>query len=386
VRAPEDEREARLDLSVLAEPNDARLHDLIAEVGPCEALVRVLHEGAAGRFAQRLGEERGERLLERTERLGARFLVPGDLEWPSQLGDLDLPAVDGHPRAVPPLGLWVRGPHDLRTSVLRSAAVVGSRAASGYGVRVAVELAAGLADRGWASVSGAAYGIDSAAHRGSLAAGGVTVAVLACGVDMAYPRGHHGLLDRIGQEGLVVAELPPGSHPTRSRFLDRNRLIAALAPGTVVVEAAYRSGAANTTMWARRMGRRVLGIPGPVDSPLSAGVHAQIRDKGAVLVCGAGEVIAELGSLGEALAEAAVDAGRDAQARAEAARPHDGLGPAEARALDALGAGSWATVTTVVQRSGLSRGEACIALVRLAERGLATRREQRWRAAAAGPR
>ena len=118
---------------------------------------------------------------------------------------------------------------------------------------------------------------------------------------MAYPRGHQGLLDRIGQEGLVVAELPPGAHPTRSRFLDRNRLIAALAPGTVVVEAAFRSGAANTTMWARRMGRRVLGVPGPVDSPLSAGVHAQIRDQGATLVCGAGEVVAELGTLGDAL-------------------------------------------------------------------------------------
>ena len=146
---------------------------------------------------------------------------------------------------------------------------------------------------------------------------------------MAYPRGHQGLLDRIGQEGLVVAELPPGAHPTRSRFLDRNRLIAALAPGTVVVEAAFRSGAANTTMWARRMGRRVLGVPGPVDSPLSAGVHAQIRDQGATLVCGAGEVVAELGTLGDALSEASAESGRDEAARDAAARPHDGLGPLE---------------------------------------------------------
>jgi DNA processing protein len=386
VRAPDDERLARLDLSVLSEPNDLGVLALVSRHGAVDALARVLSAGPESRFADRLGEERGAHLLDRAERLGARYVVPGDLEWPSQLGDLQLSAGGGHPRAVPPLGLWVRGPHDLRTSVLRSAAVVGSRAASGYGVRTAVELAAGLADRGWASVSGAAYGIDSAAHRGSLAAGGVTVAVLACGIDMAYPRGHQGLLDRIGQEGLVVAELPPGAHPTRSRFLDRNRLIAALSPGTVVVEAAFRSGAANTTMWARRMGRRVLGVPGPVDSPLSAGVHAQIRDQGATLVCGPGEVVAELGTLGDALGEVPAESGRDAAARRAAARPHDGLGPLELRALDALGLGSWTSVSEVARRSALSREQVRAALARLVDRGLATRQGQTWRAAEPAPR
>jgi DNA processing protein len=385
VRAPDEERLARLDLSVLAEPNDVGVHALVQRLGPRDALAEVLRSGPESRFAARLEEERGERLLERAEILGARYVVPGDLEWPSQLADLDLPAVDGHPRAVPPLGVWVRGPHDLRTSVLRSAAVVGSRAASGYGVRTAVELAAGLADRGWSSVSGAAYGIDSAAHRGSLAAGGVTVAVLACGIDMAYPRGHQGLLDRIGLEGLVVAELPPGAHPTRSRFLDRNRLIAALAPGTVVVEAAFRSGAVNTVTWARRTGRRVLGVPGPVDSPLSAGVHAQIRDRGATLVCGAAEVVAELGSLGDALAEAHADVTRDGSARAQAARPHDALTPEELRTLDALGLGSWTTASVVAQRAGLAPRLVRATLAGLVERGLATRHAQRWRAASPWP-
>jgi DNA processing protein len=270
--------------------------------------------------------------------------------------------------------------------VLRSAAVVGSRAASAYGVRVAVELAAGLADRGWSTVSGAAYGIDSGAHRGSLAAGGVTVAVLACGVDTAYPRGHQGLLDRICQEGVVVAELPLGAHPTRSRFLDRNRLIAALAPGTVIVEAAYRSGAANTARWARRMGRPVLGVPGPVDSPLSAGVHSQIRERGATLVCGAGEVVAELGTLGDALVEASAEGGRAELMRAQAARPHDGLTVLDLRVLDALGLGSWAGLELVAGRSGLARAQVRAALGRLVEHGLAVREDQRWKASSAAAR
>ena len=323
--------------------------------------------------------------MERADRLAARFVVPGDLEWPSQLADLELRSGEGQRRAVPPLGLWVRGPHDLRTSVLRSAAVVGTRAATGYGSRVAADLGSGLSDRGWTIVSGAAYGIDSAAHRGALVAGGVTVAVLACGVDVAYPRGHQGLLDRIGEEGLVVAELPFGAHPTRGRFLDRNRLIAALTPGTVVVEAAHRSGAINTTTWARRMGRPVLGVPGPVTSPLSAGVHREIRERGATLVGHAGEVVAELGQLGEALSEAAAAAEAAGVASAAARRAHDGLAPAELRVLDALDLGVWVTDRTAATRGGLELRQVRATLRGLAARGLAESRDGLWRAAAVLP-
>ena len=171
-------------------------------------------------------------LLDAATAAGVRLVVPGDLEWPSQLEQLDLPAGGGQRASCPPLGLWVHGAADLRRTVLRSAAVVGSRAATAYGTRVAGELAGGLADRDWAVVSGAAFGIDAAAHRGSLAAGGRTVAVLACGADVAYPRAHQGLLSRVADEGLVDSELPLGAVPTRARFLDRNRLIAALSPAT----------------------------------------------------------------------------------------------------------------------------------------------------------
>jgi DNA processing protein len=380
VRATDAERAARLDLTVLAEPNDVAVWSLVQQVGACEALASVEAAGPDSRFAQRAGRPRAAELLERAERLGARYVVPGDLEWPSQLSHLELPADEDAPAAAPPLGLWVRGPGDLRRSVLRSAAVVGSRAASAYGVRVAVELAAGLADRGWSSVSGAAYGIDQAAHRGSLAAGGVTVAVLACGVDTAYPRGHQGLLDRIADEGLLVAELPLGEHPTRSRFLDRNRLIAALAPGTVIVEAAYRSGAASTARWARRTRRPVLGVPGPVDSALSAGVHLQIRERGATLVTGAADVVAELGTMGELLGSAAEVLEASAAQRVAAARPHDGLGAVDLRVVDALGLGRWSALPEVAGRCGLTRPEVRAALQRLVERGLASREGHRWRA------
>ena len=155
--------------------------------------------------------------------------LPGDAEWPAQLDDL------GDAR---PIGLWVRGRPNLRMWALRSVAVVGARACTEYGAHMAATLGAGLAERGWVVVSGAAYGVDGAAHRGALAAGGATVAVLACGVDVAYPRGHTELIGRIAEQGLVVGELPPGDHPTPSRFILRNRVIAALTRGTVVVEAA----------------------------------------------------------------------------------------------------------------------------------------------------
>src|SRR5262249_35690761 len=154
--------------------------------------------------------------------------------------------------------------------------------------------------------------------------------------DVPYPRAHAGLVDRIADEGAVVSELPLGEPPTRARFLDRNRLIAALTPATVVVEAAFRSGALNTVAWARRLGRRVLAVPGPVTSALSAGPHREIRDHDAALVTSAGEVVAELGTMADTLAEAAAAHVRDAERRARAVRPRDGLSATARLVLDAL--------------------------------------------------
>ncbi|HLZ36978.1 MAG TPA: DNA-processing protein DprA [Mycobacteriales bacterium] len=191
-------------------------------------------------------------IFETVDRLGGRFVCPGDAEWPSQLDDL---------HATRPFGLWLRGGSHLRLVAVRSVAVVGARAATAYGEHVSGELAADLADAGWAVVSGGAFGVDAASHRGALAAGGATVAVLASGIDVPYPRGHDTLFDRIAHEGLLVTDWPPGAAPARLRFLVRKRVIAALTRGTVVVEAAARSGALNTARHARELGRLVMAGP-----------------------------------------------------------------------------------------------------------------------------
>lgn len=261
---PADELFARVFLARVIEPGDEVGGRWVRELGAVE-VARVLREGgpqlagvtdkrwAGLRARARAAEPRRDLGVARDA--GVRFVSPGDAEWPGQLDDL------GDAR---PLGLWVRGRPSLRIWALRSVAVVGARACTEYGAHMAVTLAAGLAERGWVVVSGGAYGVDGAAHRGALGAGGATVAVLACGVDRPYPRGHTELITRIAEQGLVIGELPPGDHPTPSRFVLRNRVIAALTRGTVVVEAAYRSGSLVTARAAQRLGRFTMGVPAPV--------------------------------------------------------------------------------------------------------------------------
>ncbi|MGW3728039.1 DNA-processing protein DprA, partial [Streptomyces sp. NPDC000851] len=274
---PDDELLSRVFLTRVIEPGDEVAGRWVREFGVGQ-VVRRLREG--GRPLPGVSEKRWAGLLARARQAqperdlgvardaGVRFVCPGDAEWPGQLDDL------GEAR---PLGLWVRGRPSLRMWALRSVAVVGARACTEYGAHMAVTLAAGLAERGWVVVSGGAYGVDGAAHRAALGAGGATVAVLACGVDRPYPHGHTQLITRIAEQGLVVGELPPGDHPTPSRFIVRNRVIAALTRGTVVVEAAYRSGSLVTARAAQRLGRHTMGVPGPTTSGLSAGVHELLR-------------------------------------------------------------------------------------------------------------
>lgn len=217
-----------------------------------------------------------------------RLACPGDPEWPPQLDSLG---------SRQPYALWLRGTADLRFTCRHSAAIVGSRASTAYGSYVAADMASALAEDGWAVISGGAFGIDAAAHRGALSTDGPTIAVLACGVDVSYPAGHADLFDAIAAQGLIVSEWPPGHVVSRLRFLERNRIIAALACGTVVVEAAERSGALNAARHAKDLGRLLMAVPGPVTSAQSAGCHQMIRDWHATLVSSPADVIQALGTM-----------------------------------------------------------------------------------------
>jgi DNA processing protein len=232
-------------------------------------------------------------------------------------------------------------------------------------------MGAGLAERDWTVVSGAAYGIDAAAHRGALAVHGRTVAVVAGGVDVVYPAGHDTLLERVRENGVVISELPPGSRPTRHRFLKRNRVIAALGRGTVVVEAALRSGAAHTAGRAGELFRAVMAVPGPVTSPMSAGCHELIRTKDVSLVTDAPDVLDLVGDLG-------VD---DAPPRRGPAQPHDDLDETHVRVLEALPVSRLAGAASVARVAGLDLPSVLRCLGLLSERGQAELVDGGWRKA-----
>ncbi len=366
------ERVARAALSRLAEPGDTRLARVVAELGAAE-VYRLLREerdvaGVYTDVAARLRNLDPERELRDAEARGIRFVCPGDAEWPTQVEDLAR-ADEVAGRGGCPLGLWVRGPLDLRETCARSVAVVGSRSATTYGASVAGDLAAGLVEAGVAVVSGAAFGIDQAAHRGALAARGPTIAVLACGADRAYPAAHRNLLDYIADTGVVVSELPPGCAPTKVRFLSRNRVIAALTQGTVVVEAAVRSGALNTANWAGRLSRVLMGVPGPVTSAPSEGVHELIRARDAVLVSRAADVLELVSPAGSFLAPT----------RRGEERPWDRLTTLEQRVLDAVPAVVPTAAAMLARTAGLAERQVGEALGRLRARGLVEEGAGGWR-------
>ena len=269
-------------------------------------------------MAGRRDVDRAAADLDAVRALGGRLLVPEDAGWPAvAFAAFARPDLQGSADWVAPLGLWVRGPGSLADQAdgaHRSVAVVGSRAATGYGRWVARDWSASLAEAGLAVVSGAAFGVDGEAHRGCLAVGGSTVAVLACGVERAYPAAHARLLEAIAEQGAVVSEYPVGAVPARHRFLVRNRLIAALATGTLVVEAGVRSGAARTATAARELGRVVMAVPGPVTSALSVGSHHLARQPWAGVVGSVGDVLEDIGPAGTL-------EGGAAPARAAARRP-----------------------------------------------------------------
>lgn len=329
-------------------------------VGPVPRLLRAL-----GRWAPRLDGLDPRRELHVLDRLGGTFLVPGDPRWPAAVDDLGTAA---------PFGLWVRGAPDLAAAARRSVAVVGARACTDYGRHVTGELATGLVGHGFTVVSGGAYGIDAMAHRGALAADGVTVAFLAGGVDRLYPAGNVDLLRSVAASGgAVVSEVPPGSVPSRVRFLLRNRLIAAFSRATVVVEAAWRSGSLSTASRAAELSRPVGVVPGPVTSMASSGCHRLLRDGAAVCVTDAAEVAELAGDLGRDAAASAPPEGQDRPAA------QDGLDGLETRVWDALPLRSGRPVEAVARTAGLAVAETLGALGRLELTGLAERTPGGWR-------
>ena len=371
--ATEADRVARAGITGVCEPGDRATRERVAREGAEAVWGRLVAEGGADPEAPR-------RHLARLAKVGGRLVVPGDEEWPWPLDALDAADYLSHPHGEQhraPLALWVRGTLPLSATADRAVAVVGSRAATPYGVRVASELAAGLAARDVVVVSGAAFGIDAAAHEGALAGEGQTVAVLAGGVDVAYPTAHAGLLEAVLAAGAVVSEVPPGSAPFRQRFLLRNRLIAGLSRATVLVEAGLRSGALNTAAHARAVHRPVLAVPGPVTSLLSAGCHEEVRSRGALLVTRAADVVAVALPLTSPVA---------AQAQAELplavqapAGPRDGLRTEVARLLDAVPSRRPATVDRVAAVARVPVRIAMVELTCLEEAGLVCRVDGGWR-------
>ncbi|MFD7918599.1 DNA-processing protein DprA [Streptomyces sp. NPDC059740] len=369
--ARDTERLARAALTRVVEPGDETVGRVVSAIGAVRLLELLTCSGDPPPRVAELGlgasKLAGLRLratdltpradLATVAAAGGRFVCPGDEEWPRQLDDLG---------AGRPLGLWVRGEPNLRFLALRSVAVVGSRACTEYGAHEAATLAAGLAERGWTVVSGAAYGVDGAAHRGALSVAGATVAVVASGVDRHYPSGHTELLRRIAAQGLVVAELAPGDHPTRRRFVLRNRVIAALTRGTVVVEAELRSGSLVTARRATALGRFTMGVPGPVTSALSAGVHQLLRTEG-TLVTDAADIVELVGSIGDL---APVRRGPD--------NPRDLLDGVAARVLEALPARGRAEVEQVARRAGTPVSATHGKLLELQALGFTQRRDRGW--------
>lgn len=378
-------RDAWVAWSALAEPADAAAGWLVDTLGPDAALgwldvavsdpVTATHmlSGAASertidaairaseRWARRREGADADKLLARAESCGARPVSRNDDEWPAALDALG-------PEA--PFVLWVRGPERVSALFERSIAVVGARSSTAYGDHLAATIAGYVADRGWSVISGGAYGIDAAAHRGALSAGGGTLAVMAGGVDRLYPAGNQDLLARIVERGAVVSEVPPGWAPHRSRFLTRNRLIAC-ASATVVVEAASRSGALSTARRAADLARPVGAVPGPVTSASSAGCHGLVREGAAVLVDGGAQVLELAGPI-------ALEAGGTSlRARAERARP-EFAHPHDRAVFDALGPRS-RDLERLAGLAGLTLKEVQVSLGRLELAGDVGRDGPRWR-------
>lgn len=393
VNTNEEVRAAIASLLRIGEPGDGLLKRLVDDIGPVAAhtIVTLVGRGEATadeamaglnstgteaathgqmreaieRWAVRAGDEDvavAGRDLDKIARLGGRLVIPGDEEWPSMLDDLG-PAA--------PLGLWVRGTVSLTRALSRAVAVVGARAASNYGTKCASDLAWDLAAHGITVVSGGAFGIDAAAHRAALAREAPTIAFMAGGVDRFYPAANADLFEQILATGAIVSETAPGMTPMRHRFLLRNRLIAASAQVSVIVEAGWRSGALNTARHALELSRQVAAFPGSVYSASSTGAHRLVREHEAELVTCSDDVIALMDDHAPAL----FDTDSGASQRPD---PLEDLGEREKICLNALTVSKPLDVGTIASRAGLTITGALSSLTVLDLAGLAERRDTGW--------
>lgn len=344
----------------LEEPNASRLSTLLIKAGLDSENQKVFGKleanllDARERWRSRKSLALVLSSLERMRSLPGQVLTSQSQNWPAQLHNL---------RGHAPHALWVRGLPEVVHDSARSVAIVGSRDATSYGEFVTSEFIGPLVSKNFTVVSGGAFGIDGMAHRGTLALGGKTIAVMAGGVDRLYPSGHIPLLEGIIRSGAVISELPPGMAPSKWRFLQRNRIIAALGQATVVVEANWKSGAMNTVKHAEDLDRPIGAVPGPVTSPKSAGCHKLIRDHRATLIADSTDLLELLNERG-------------------GERPQDlelaGLGALETRALDAIGFSSM-DLAGICADSGLTKDEARIALGSLELDSLVARGSDGWR-------
>lgn len=358
-----DINEALLVLAHVVEPHDEKLQLFIDRVGPIDSIEAIRRGLVPKRDTEglqaRLRAFSFSAALRELDRTSARLVFRDSSEWPTQLDDLK------HER---PFALWVVGTPDLRLAALRSISIVGARLCTPYGDFIARDWSARFSDQGWVVISGGALGIDGAAHQGVLSVEGITLCVLACGVDVSYPRAHESLLASIADSGLLISESPPGSPALRQRFLSRNRIIAALSRGTVVVEAGLRSGTTSTANFVNEVNRPLFAVPGAITSPMSAGCHQLINDGKAILASDWSEVAAMLGDQQMALI-----------VQESEQRPMDGLSFEQQQVLDAVPIRKGKSAEDLMIATGLSLREVLSALSFLEVGGFVYQDAQVWR-------
>ncbi len=358
-----DMNEALLVLAHVVEPHDEKLQLFIDRVGPLDAIEAIRRGAVPKRDSEglqaRLRTFSFATALRELDKCDARLVFRDSSEWPTQLDDLK------HER---PFALWVVGTPDLRLAALRSISIVGARLCTPYGTFIARDWSARFSDQGWVVISGGALGVDGAAHQGVLSVAGVTLCVLACGVDVAYPRAHESLLASIADSGLLISESPPGSPALRQRFLSRNRIIAALSRGTVVVEAGLRSGTTSTANFVNSVNRPLFAVPGAITSPMSAGCHQLINEGKALLAAGWSDVATMLGDQQMALF-----------AQEPEPRLIDGLSFMQQQVLDAVPIRTGRSAEELMVATGLSLREVLTALSFLEVGGFVQQDAQVWR-------